>query len=151
LHLPFNTPWSTGRPDVPVRWNGPPMATVCCFGAKIPFSTASPVSTANASASPARTTRKPRLMTRSVPFSAFGLVSRRRARDPDEAMADVRTPAAPSLTPAGRLDRARSSAAQAAATPGETDWGEGAIHRGRLRVRSLVTQRWLILGGEALL
>ncbi|WP_297693195.1 ActS/PrrB/RegB family redox-sensitive histidine kinase [Phenylobacterium sp.] len=66
-------------------------------------------------------------------------------------MADVRTPAAPSLTPAGRLDRARSSAAQAAATPGETDWGEGAIHRGRLRVRSLVTQRWLILGGEALL
>jgi two-component system sensor histidine kinase RegB len=31
------------------------------------------------------------------------------------------------------------------------DWAEGAVHRGRLRVRTLVALRWLVLGGEALL
>lgn len=31
------------------------------------------------------------------------------------------------------------------------DWAEGAVHRGRLRVRTLVTLRWLVVGGEALM
>jgi len=31
------------------------------------------------------------------------------------------------------------------------DWSEGAVHRGRLRVRTLVTLRWLVVAGEALL
>ena len=31
------------------------------------------------------------------------------------------------------------------------DWAEGAVHRGRLRVRNLVTLRWLVTAGEALL
>jgi two-component system sensor histidine kinase RegB len=31
------------------------------------------------------------------------------------------------------------------------DWSEGAVHRGRLRVRNLVTLRWLVTAGEAVL
>jgi two-component system sensor histidine kinase RegB len=31
------------------------------------------------------------------------------------------------------------------------DWSEGAVHRGRLRVRTLVTLRWLVLAGEVVL
>ncbi|HZZ69396.1 MAG TPA: ActS/PrrB/RegB family redox-sensitive histidine kinase [Phenylobacterium sp.] len=31
------------------------------------------------------------------------------------------------------------------------DWAEGAVHRGRLRVRNLVTLRWLVVSGEAVL
>jgi two-component system sensor histidine kinase RegB len=31
------------------------------------------------------------------------------------------------------------------------DWAEGAVHRGRLRVRTLVTLRWLVVGGETAL
>ena len=31
------------------------------------------------------------------------------------------------------------------------DWSEGAVHRGRLRVRNLVTLRWLVTAGEAAL
>ena len=31
------------------------------------------------------------------------------------------------------------------------DWSEGAVHRGRLRVRTLVTLRWLVLAGEVAL
>jgi two-component system sensor histidine kinase RegB len=31
------------------------------------------------------------------------------------------------------------------------DWAEGAVHRGRLRVRTLVTLRWMVVAGEALL
>ena len=31
------------------------------------------------------------------------------------------------------------------------DWAEGAVHRGRLRVRTLVTLRWLVVAGEAAL
>lgn len=31
------------------------------------------------------------------------------------------------------------------------DWSEGAVHRGRLRVRTLVTLRWLVVTGEVLL
>ncbi len=31
------------------------------------------------------------------------------------------------------------------------DWSEGAVHRGRLRVRTLVTLRWLVVAGETLL
>jgi two-component system sensor histidine kinase RegB len=64
-------------------------------------------------------------------------------------MASVRTPAASALKPVARLDSADLAEAQGGA--GAADWGEGAIHRGRLRVRTLVTQRWLVLGGEAVL
>jgi two-component system sensor histidine kinase RegB len=32
-----------------------------------------------------------------------------------------------------------------------TDWAEGAVHRGRLRVRTLVTLRWLLVAGEVAL
>ncbi|HLZ74555.1 ActS/PrrB/RegB family redox-sensitive histidine kinase [Phenylobacterium sp.] len=31
------------------------------------------------------------------------------------------------------------------------DWSEGAVHRGRLRVRTLVTLRWLVVAGETAL
>ncbi len=31
------------------------------------------------------------------------------------------------------------------------DWSEGAVHRGRLRVRTLVTLRWLVVAGEGAL
>jgi two-component system sensor histidine kinase RegB len=31
------------------------------------------------------------------------------------------------------------------------DWAEGAVHRGRLRVRTLVTLRWLVVAGETVL
>jgi two-component system sensor histidine kinase RegB len=31
------------------------------------------------------------------------------------------------------------------------DWSEGAVHRGRLRVRTLVTLRWMVVGGETAL
>jgi two-component system sensor histidine kinase RegB len=31
------------------------------------------------------------------------------------------------------------------------DWSEGAVHRGRLRVRTLVTLRWIMVAGEVLL
>jgi two-component system sensor histidine kinase RegB len=34
---------------------------------------------------------------------------------------------------------------------GGEDWSEGAVHRGRLRVRTLVTLRWLVVGGETAL
>lgn len=33
----------------------------------------------------------------------------------------------------------------------DNDWAEGTVHRGRLRVRTLVTLRWLVLAGETLL
>jgi two-component system sensor histidine kinase RegB len=36
------------------------------------------------------------------------------------------------------------------ATNGD-DWSEGAVHRGRLRVRTLVTLRWMVLAGEVAL
>jgi two-component system, sensor histidine kinase RegB len=40
-------------------------------------------------------------------------------------------------------------------TPAEAgtgqDWSEGAVHRGRLRVRTLVTLRWLVVAGEVAL
>jgi two-component system sensor histidine kinase RegB len=49
-------------------------------------------------------------------------------------------------SPSG-LDRSVAAPAQAEAQ----DWTEGAVHRGRLRVRTLVTLRWLVVAGEALL
>jgi two-component system sensor histidine kinase RegB len=54
------------------------------------------------------------------------------------------------------LDRTDSATAQGdALSPhlagGDGEWGDGSAHRGRLRVRTLVTQRWLVLAGEALL
>jgi two-component system sensor histidine kinase RegB len=72
------------------------------------------------------------------------------------------------LRPNPGLDRTGAAAAQAArgqadaaegrfgdpilgeANLGE-DWAEGAVHRGRLRVRTLVTLRWLVLAGEVAL
>jgi two-component system sensor histidine kinase RegB len=65
-------------------------------------------------------------------------------------MASVRTPAASALKPVARLDSADPSGRQGEARK-PADWGDNAIHRGRLRVRTLVTQRWLVLGGEVLL
>ncbi|THD74573.1 MAG: ActS/PrrB/RegB family redox-sensitive histidine kinase [Phenylobacterium sp.] len=70
-------------------------------------------------------------------------------------MANVRTPATSALKPVAGFDRAAAAAAQGEAGYDEVvleeDWGEGSAHRGRLRVRTLVTQRWLVLAGEALL
>jgi two-component system sensor histidine kinase RegB len=54
------------------------------------------------------------------------------------------------------LDRTHSATAQGEALAphgagADGEWGDGSAHRGRLRVRTLVTQRWLVLAGEALL
>lgn len=67
-------------------------------------------------------------------------------------MANVRTPAASALKPVAGLDRTAAGATQgeAAAAP-DDEWGEAAVHRGRLRVRTLVTERWLVLAGESFL
>ena len=61
-------------------------------------------------------------------------------------MANSEIAAAPSL------DRSPAAAMQddPVSTEGwADDWAEGAVHRGRLRVRTLVTLRWLVLAGEA--
>ena len=50
----------------------------------------------------------------------------------------------------GQADASAARAAIEETTLGE-DWAAGAVHRGRLRVRTLVTLRWLVLAGEALL
>ena len=50
----------------------------------------------------------------------------------------------------GQADASAARAALEETTLGE-DWAAGAVHRGRLRVRTLVTLRWLVLAGEALL
>jgi len=44
-------------------------------------------------------------------------------------------------------DGSRAGVASDGIEPGD-DWSEGAIHRGRLRVRTLVTLRWLVAAGE---
>jgi len=44
-------------------------------------------------------------------------------------------------------DGSRAGVAPDGIEPGD-DWSEGAIHRGRLRVRTLVTLRWLVAAGE---
>src|SRR6185312_6008553 len=83
-------------------------------------------------------------------------------------MARSRTPAAAQEPPG--LDRTGAPGAQArprgaavpdgAANSGDLsseeigtgeDWSEGAVHRGRLRVRTLVTLRWLVAAGEVAL
>ena len=68
-------------------------------------------------------------------------------------MARLRTSAAPSTEPG--LDRTVRHAAQARPPPGDIDgaepWAAAAVMRGRLRVRTLVTLRWLVVAGEALL
>ncbi|WP_372781859.1 ActS/PrrB/RegB family redox-sensitive histidine kinase [Phenylobacterium sp.] len=70
-------------------------------------------------------------------------------------MARLRTPTAPATQP--RLDRTGAADAQGAAPSargeagGGDDWSEGAVHRGRLRVRTLVTLRWLVVVGEVAL
>ena len=66
-------------------------------------------------------------------------------------MAKVRTPAASELKPVAGLDKTAAAPAQGGTSTGPTDWGDAATHRSRLRVRTLVTQRWLVLAGEALL
>ena len=59
---------------------------------------------------------------------------------------------------AGRPDKTAVAAAEAGAgeavlgeTPFAENWAEGTVHRGRLRVRTLVTLRWLVLAGEVVL
>src|SRR5438045_2705175 len=75
-------------------------------------------------------------------------------------MARSRTALAP--RPSAGLDKAAAPEAQGAraAQPSDVtfdddslmdDWSEGAVHRGRLRVRTLVTLRWLVAAGEVLL
>lgn len=61
-------------------------------------------------------------------------------------MVNEPTPAASALKSFVGLDRTVAAAMQ-----GEGEWDEGVVHHGRLRVRTLVTQRWLILAGETLL
>jgi two-component system sensor histidine kinase RegB len=61
----------------------------------------------------------------------------------------VRTPAASALKPVAGLDKTAGASAQGGAGVRPTDWGDAADHRSRLRVRTLVTQRWLVLAGEA--
>jgi len=73
-------------------------------------------------------------------------------------MAKPRTPTAPEMRP--DLDRTGAASLQgkpAAREPladeidASDDWSEGAVHRGRLRVRTLVTLRWGVVASEALL
>ena len=68
-------------------------------------------------------------------------------------MANVRTPAAAALNPVAGLDRTDGAPTQGELMPDglRGDWDDAEGHRGRLRVRTLVTQRWLVLGGEAVL
>ncbi|HEV2532290.1 ActS/PrrB/RegB family redox-sensitive histidine kinase [Phenylobacterium sp.] len=66
-------------------------------------------------------------------------------------MANVRTPAAAAMTPVTGLDRADHAAVQGDDDRATGEWDETGSRRGRLRVRTLVTQRWLVLAGEALL
>jgi two-component system sensor histidine kinase RegB len=71
-------------------------------------------------------------------------------------MAHVQTSPTSAPKPVSGLDKTGAGEVQGGAlSPEEValaeDWGEGAGHRGRLRVRTLVTQRWLVLGGEAAL
>jgi two-component system sensor histidine kinase RegB len=61
-------------------------------------------------------------------------------------MAALRTEPQSAVTPFAGLDKADVAAMQ-----GEPDWSDGAVLRGRLRVRTLVNLRWFVLGGEAAL
>jgi two-component system sensor histidine kinase RegB len=55
-------------------------------------------------------------------------------------MASARNPAAEGLVPTPGLDRAARDPAQV-----EVDWDEAGARRGRLRLRTLVTLRWLVI------
>src|SRR5215472_11968242 len=78
-------------------------------------------------------------------------------------MASKRTaqaaPAPEGLDKAASAPAQGGAVAQGAVTTASTaaedglaaDWSEGAVHRGRLRVRNLVTLRWLVTAGEAAL
>jgi two-component system sensor histidine kinase RegB len=68
----------------------------------------------------------------------------RRARNPDDAMAKSAITA--DLKPSRGLDRALATGAQ-----DDDGLPEGGVHRGRLRVRTLVALRWLVVAGEAAL
>ncbi|MFL5297344.1 MAG: ActS/PrrB/RegB family redox-sensitive histidine kinase [Phenylobacterium sp.] len=72
----------------------------------------------------------------------------------------ARSRTAPAPQPPVGFDKTGAAALQGAAAaeppdPDEVsladDWSEGAVHRGRLRVRTLVTLRWLVLAGEVTL
>ena len=65
-------------------------------------------------------------------------------------MANLRTSAAAALNPVAGFDKAGDRPAQGEG-PSSLDLSEAADHRGRLRVRTLVTSRWVVLAGEALL
>jgi two-component system sensor histidine kinase RegB len=62
------------------------------------------------------------------------------------ADARVQTPLKPQA-----LDKPASAAAQAAEPPGAGVWDEVAVRRSHLRVRTVVSLRWLVLAGEVLL
>src|ERR1700740_1169245 len=68
-------------------------------------------------------------------------------------MARPRTSAAPATEPG--LDRAARGGAQAGPPGGDLEgleaWPQGSGRRGRLRVRTLVTLRWMVVAGEAVL
>src|SRR5512146_523751 len=72
-------------------------------------------------------------------------------------MARSRTAPSPPSLPG--FDKTGAPDAQAAAPPDDPVgraaidevWDEGEVHRGRLRVRTLVTLRWLVLAGEVVL
>jgi two-component system sensor histidine kinase RegB len=63
-------------------------------------------------------------------------------------MANARAPAA--LKP-GALDKPRPAPAQASEPPGAGAMDEVAVRRSHLRVRTLVSLRWLVIAGEVLL
>ena len=60
-------------------------------------------------------------------------------------MASERNPTPKGLVPTPGLDRAGRETAQV-----EVDWDEAGARRGRLRLRTLVTLRWLVIGVEVL-
>src|ERR1700744_2455058 len=64
-------------------------------------------------------------------------------------MARPSPPSAPPIPPG--LDRAGGPPVQGVGPAHGDDWSEGAVHRVRLRVRTLVTLRWLVVGGEAVM
>src|SRR5256885_1807095 len=72
----------------------------------------------------------------------------------------ARSRTAPAPQPPVGFDKTGGAALQGAAAPEPPypdevsladDWSEGAVHRGRLRVRTLVTLRWLVVAGEVAL
>ena len=63
----------------------------------------------------------------------------------------AKPPTTAAQKPPPGLDRTDAAPAQGDAAGQDSDWTDGARPRGRLRVRTLVTLRWMVIGGEALL